>query len=326
MRVLVTGSSGTLGSAAWRRLVAAGHRVRCFDLTATGELKRAARRGEIEIETGDIRDPAAVARAVTDAQAIIHLAAILAPASEVDPELSAAVNVGGTRNVIAAASAVAPEALLVYPSSVTVYGRSQHLPPPRTADEPLRPVDCYSSHKAKCEDLVRMSALSWTILRIGVALAPGATRVSGGVLGTLFEVAPDNRLEYVHPDDVARAMERVLECPAARGRVLLIGGGPACRIRQRDLLDAYFFAVGLGPLPAAAFGAAPYYTDWLDTAESERLLRYQQRTFADFQRAVRRRYRFLRPFVAAIRPIARWAVLRHSGPWRERRRNPDGAA
>jgi hypothetical protein len=70
--------------------------------------------------------------------------------------------------------------------------------------------------------------------------------------------------------------------------------------------------------PRAAFGVASYYTDWMDTAESERLLRDQRHTFATFRRDLARRLRPVRGALAPLRPLVWRSLLRFSGPWRSR--------
>ena len=42
--------------------------------------------------------------------------------------------------------------------------------------------------------------------------------------------------------------------------------------RVREIVERVLTAAGVGMLPAAAFTTAPFATDWLDTAESQRLL------------------------------------------------------
>ena len=55
---------------------------------------------------GDLRDPGRVNAVVAEAcpDAILHVAAVIAPLAYVRPQLARAVNVGGTRNLLEAAA------------------------------------------------------------------------------------------------------------------------------------------------------------------------------------------------------------------------------
>ena len=307
MRILCTGGYGALGRRVIRELSARGHRVAAFDRpTPRTRLLAARTRALAHTVWGDIRDPDAVREAVRGQAAIIHLAGILPPSSERSPHLAEQVNVGGTRNLLSALeeSPSPRRPLFVFASSVAAYGPGQRSEgaPLRTADDPLTPVDAYSRSKATCELLVRESSVPWTILRIGVAVDPTAPAAALEVFRQLMATHPANRLETVDPSDLALAIANALETPAARGRILLIGGGPRCQIRQRDLLGAITDGLGLPALPDSAFGALPFYTDWLDTSESQRLLRYQRHDFETFRRELAT---LLRPARLLLGPVRR---------------------
>ena len=319
MRVLVTGAFGTLGRAAVRELTARDHEVRCLDVPTRANRRAARRRpAGVEVAWGDVRDPATLRAAVAGRDAVLHGAAILAPASESDPERSWAVNVDGTRAVVAALEAVAPDAVLVFPSSISVFGADPARTTPVRADDPVVASDNYTRQKIACEEIVRASRLRWVVLRVGVCVDPTARQLDAAAIRLVFDVAPDNRVEYVHPEDVARAQANTLERPEAWRRVLLVGGGAACRVRHRDLVSTIFDALGLDAPPPEAFGDAPYYTDWMDTAESERLLCYQRRTFDDFRAEMTASLSTVRAFVRPARPLVRRWLLGHSRPWRQR--------
>jgi nucleoside-diphosphate-sugar epimerase len=317
VHVLLTGAFGNLGSATLRELLSAGHQVRCFDQPSRSA-RRAARAlpGAAEVVWGDIGDREALARAAADRDAVIHDAALIPPASERDPGLTHRVNVEGTRNVLEACRAAPAKPRLVFASSVSVFGPTPDRPPPRRADEPVHPTDHYSRSKLACEEMIRASGLAWVILRLGAA----APEVPRGLLdfdaAAFFRVDPDTRVEFVHPCDVALAQTRAIEVPEAVGRILLIGGGPSCQVRMRDLGRVYFEAMGIGRLPDAAFGREPFYTDWMDTSESQALLGYQRHSFDDFRRAVERRMRFARPLLRPFGALIRRRLLRQSAAWR----------
>ncbi|MBD5785024.1 NAD-dependent epimerase/dehydratase family protein [Cellulosimicrobium terreum] len=94
MRVLVTGASGLLGGAVARVLAARGDQVRTFQRRPSGVTG-------VEDAAGSLVDPRAVAAAVTEVDAVVHLAAKVSLAG--DPAEFAAVNVEGTRTLLDAA-------------------------------------------------------------------------------------------------------------------------------------------------------------------------------------------------------------------------------
>ena len=323
MRVLVTGAFGRLGQEGLERLLREGHSVIAFDVPNKRNA-RAARRfaHRMHVVWGDVRSPDDVRPCVTQCDAIIHNAAVLAPASEKHPELAREVNVGGTKNILAAMGQREEPPVIVFASSLSVCGPRAPGGPPLTAADPAIGTDHYTSNKAECEALLEESGLPFVILRIGVSVGAKAAAgdLSGDVFRVLFSINPDTRLEWVHPEDVALAQARAIETPAAFGKILMIGGGRECRITFRELYGEMFDATGVGRFPPEAYGAGEYYCDWLDTDESQRLLRYQRITFADFITELRHASRFTRPAVRLLSPIIRRVMLRYSDAWQAHKR------
>ncbi len=313
MKILLTGAFGNIGSRLLRLLLQRGHTLRGFDMPTPANLKAArGLAGDLALAWGDLRQPADVQAAVQGQEAIIHLAFIIPHISitgvdsEAQPDWARAVNVDGTRALLAAAQAEPRPPRLVFASSLHVFGRTQDQPPPRTAADPVRPVEHYAHHKVECEALVRASGLPWSILRLPATL-PVRPILDPG----LFAVPLGNRIEFAHVDDVALALANAVESDAVWGRLLLIGGGPRCQFYYGDLVRRVLKAVGVGMLPAEAFALTPYSTDWLDTAESERLLHYQRRTLDDYLRDLRAALGRRRWLIGLFRPfIRRWLLGR----------------
>lgn len=314
MNVLLTGAFGNIGLHTLRELLAQGHTVRCFDV-ANKANRRQARRvpGPIDVVWGDLRNPADVAAAVRGQDAIIHLAFVLPKlsltgvGSEDRPDFAREVNVGGTLNLLAAAKASPRQPRFVFTSSLHVFGRTQHVPPPRRVSDPVQPVEHYAWHKVTCEEMVKGSGLRWAILRLGASM-PIRLIVDPGV----FDVPLDNRIEYVHGRDVALALANTLRTEAAWGKIWLVGGGPACQLLYRDMATQVLEAFGVGMLPDWAFTTTPFSTDWLDTAESQRVLQFQRHTLQDYVADVRAALGPKRPAVVALRPLIRRQLLRLS--------------
>jgi len=114
--VLVTGASGFIGSHLVRRSMQEGCRVRA--LIRQGNVPEWMRQQEVEVVEGDIRDAAAVGRAVAGCDLVFHAAALTSDWG--DPQEFADINIGGTRNVAEAALRNRVERL-VYVSSYEVF-------------------------------------------------------------------------------------------------------------------------------------------------------------------------------------------------------------
>lgn len=303
MHVLLTGAFGNLGLNTLHHLLAQGHSVTCLDLDTPRNRKVAAGiDGNIRIVWGDITHPDTVREAVRSADAIVHHAAMLPPATDLFPEKAWQVNVEATQLLITTLKASKLDGVFVYPSSLTVFGITQDREPPRRVMEPVNPTDEYTRAKVACEEALRKSGLNYVILRVGVAIGLDHSKAGLDVLRSQFAVAPDNRLEFVHPDDVALACANALARPAAWKRILLLGGGKSCQIRQRDMINGVFGAAGFH-FDDSAFGNEPFYTDWLDTRESQSVLEFQRHSWADFTDEAAHQLRWLRRALWPLMPL-----------------------
>jgi nucleoside-diphosphate-sugar epimerase len=227
--------------------------------------------------------------------------------SEEEPDWAREINVGGTKNLIQAILAQPQPPKLLFSSSFHIYGYTQDQIPPRKVTDLPQPVEHYAHHKVECERMVRESGLDWSIFRLAAALPLRLIMDSG-----MFDVALDNRIEFVHTRDVGLAIANALEIEEAWGKVWHIGGGAACQLTQRQLVESVLGTVGLGMLPEDAFPSEPYPTDWLDTTESQRVLKFQRYTLQDYLRDLRARLGFRRYFVWLLSPVIRLWLLSKS--------------
>lgn len=321
MRVLVTGAFGRLGREGIKRLLGEGHSVTALDVPNRRNRKAARQFADrLRIVWGDIRSAADVDTAVADCDAIIHNAGVLAPASELHPDLAYAVNVGGTNNILGAMKRKKKTPIIVFASSLAVCGPRVPGSPPLTGDLPAIATDNYTSNKAECERLLRESGLPYVIFRIGVSVGVRAAAgdLSPDVFRMLFSINPDTRLEWIHPKDVALAQLRAIESRGAIGKTWMIGGGERCRLTFREFYGAMFEATGLGRFPLEAYGSDAYYCDWLETDESQSLLRYQRISFDEFIGQLRKESRLTRPLVRMASPLIRSYMLRYSDAWQNK--------
>src|SRR5688572_13655777 len=127
MRVLITGGAGFIGKKLAVRLLERGElrgspieRLTLFDV---GEPEGLPADPRLELRTGDITRPGVVFDLLRPRQdAIYHLAAVVSGAAEADFDLGYAVNLDGTRHLLAAARAFGQQPRLVFASSVAVFG------------------------------------------------------------------------------------------------------------------------------------------------------------------------------------------------------------
>lgn len=133
-KVLVTGADGFIGSHLVESLLEKNYDVKAFsfynsfntwgwlDILPADKLK------EIEIFTGDIRDPNGVREAMTGCDIVFHLAALIAiPFSYHSPDSYVDTNIKGTLNVLQAAKQLHLRRILITSTS-EVYGTAQYVP------------------------------------------------------------------------------------------------------------------------------------------------------------------------------------------------------
>jgi nucleoside-diphosphate-sugar epimerase len=312
--VFVTGAFGNLGQMVIQALKKHEYRVLAMDLDNPRNRKLANSSHDYDdIIWGDLRNTD-FKPLIQNCIAVIHLAAVLPPVTETAPELAWDINVNATLRLIDAIEVSTNKPLLVYPSSVTLFGCPEPAHTLMRSDDNVSASDNYTRHKLAVEERLAASQIPWSVLRVGVSVDSRTLGADLSMMRKLFAVSPDNPLEYVHPCDVATAMVNAINNPRAVGKILLIGGGESCRITQHQFLSAALDALGVG-LPRSMLGTARYYTSWMDTTESQDILQFQQHTFADYQQDMRQRLRFFRPFLTLLAPLVRWflgRVLRSS--------------
>ncbi len=131
-KILVTGSSGFIGSHLTEKLVAMGCDVTAFVKynfqNDWGWLENSEVKDEIEIYTGDIRDYDAVYDAVDNIDVVFHLAALIGiPYSYKSPLAYIKTNVVGTYNILQAARQHDINKIIITSTSET-YGTAQYIP------------------------------------------------------------------------------------------------------------------------------------------------------------------------------------------------------
>ena len=164
-RILITGGAGCIGAATVYHLIEKGA-AEVHILSRTGNQGNLSlwfddlQNPQIHMIKGDVTDRdsmIALVREIEPTQ-IVHLAAFQSPDCDAQPDTGLAVNVGGTRNILAAAESL-PGGIerFVFASSAAVYGSRFRYPGPTVKEsDPLLPPNLYGVWKVAGEHLARL--------------------------------------------------------------------------------------------------------------------------------------------------------------------------
>ncbi len=251
--VLVTGGAGYVGVAVCEALLASGRRVRVLDVLLHDQTAIADRleRAGVEVMRADIRSPDARRQALLEAEAVVHLAAIVGdPACARDPALSQLVNVEAARAMIADAGDAGAQRF-VFASTCSNYGRMADPTVPITEEGELAPVSLYAAQKVQIErSLLNGGAGAPKPVCLRFATVYGAAprmRFDLTVNEFTRDLWADRDLEvfgeqfwrpYVHVRDAARGVCTVLDASPdlVSSEVFNVGCSQA-NYRKLDLVD-----------------------------------------------------------------------------------------
>src|SRR3954467_14678845 len=242
-KVCVTGAAGFIGGHVAEELLRRGHEVVGLDDFSSGKRETAAllsRDPQFRMVEGSIADPAAVARAVTGARWVFHLAAIPSvPLSMAEPERTTAVNVGGTVNVLEAARRSGTRRV-VLACSCAAYGDGPEQP--KHENLVPRPMSPYAAQKIACElyaqTYTRAYGLPCVALRFfnvygprqdpkseyAAAIPRFTTRLLAGQRPIVFGDGQQTR-DFVHVSDVVRANLLAASSQTAPGEIVNVASG-----------------------------------------------------------------------------------------------------
>ena len=237
-RVLITGADGFIGSHLTEMLVEKGYKVKALSqynsFNNWGWLEDVNCKNDIEVVTGDIRDPHYCNHITKDIDIVFHLAALIAiPYSYVAPGSYVDTNVKGTMN-ICQASKENGVSRVIHTSTSEVYGTAQYVP----IDEqhPLQAQSPYSATKIAA-DAMAISYFNAFDLPVTIARpfnTYGPRQSARAVIPTIItqiatgkkeimlgDVTPTRDFNYV--EDTCRGFISLMESDAVIGETINIG-------------------------------------------------------------------------------------------------------
>ena len=236
--VLITGGAGSVGKRLVDRFLKAGQSVRIFDLPIM-DFTDLENLDGVEILQGDITNPSDVNAAVTNISGAVHLAAILPPNSEKNRDITFAVNVGGTKNLIDAIHQNQPNAKLVFTSSISTYGDTSSESPPILVDHPQNAIDVYAESKMVSESDLKSSSIPWVILRIASIAVPAFMEPPEP-----WPFTSAQRVEMIHRDDVVDALFASVLEEQSSNKIFNIAGGKSWQKHGSDYVNDFFDFMG----------------------------------------------------------------------------------
>jgi NAD dependent epimerase/dehydratase len=291
--VLITGADGFIGSHLTELLVKEGYTVKALSqynsLNHWGWLEHVDCRDEIEIFSGDIRDPYFCRHITQNVDVVFHLAALIAiPYSYIAPDSYVETNVKGTLNICQAALERGVSRV-IHTSTSEVYGTARYVP----IDEkhPIQPQSPYSASKIG-SDAIAMSFFNAFDLPLTIARpfnTYGPRQSARAVIPTIIsqiangkkkiklgDVTPTRDFNYV--TDTCRGFLELARCDKAIGETVNIGsnfeisvGDTLGLIRELMGSDVEFLTDGQRLRP----GKSEVFRLWCDNAKIRQLTGFE---------------------------------------------------
>ena len=294
-KILVTGADGFIGSHLTEELLKSGCNVRAFVLynsfNSWGWLDYTHKslQDNLEIFSGDIRDPHGVQEAMKGCEVVIHLAALIAiPYSYHSPDTYVDTNIKGTLNILQAARKLGVEKV-VHTSTSEVYGTARFTP--INEEHPLQGQSPYSATKIAADQMAIAFYNSFDtpvgIIRPFNTYGPRQSAraviptvvtqiASGQCLIKLGSTHPTRDFNYVK--DTVKGFIAVAESDASVGKVINIGSNYEISIGELVELIAEIMQVKI-EIQTEPIRLRPEKSEverlWADNTKAKKLLGWE---------------------------------------------------
>lgn len=283
-KILLTGASGTVGYEVLKQL---HFKKNLYEIIVLDRETRRAKKklkdfkNDIHIIYGDISNKEDLLKIDSEIDVAIHLAAIIHPFADENPELAHRVNTLGTEKLIRVLEKTSPRTFFIYSSSISVYGDRLKNPWIEVTDKLAPSIgDEYAKTKIKSERIIQDSKLDWSIFRLAAIM--GGLKVSKFMFHQPFATS----LEIATPEDTGRAFVNAIEKEKQLSkRIFNLGGGKECQISYENFLKESFKIYGLGKFDFApkAFAEKNFHCGFYkDGDELNDILDFRKDTLLSF--------------------------------------------
>lgn len=257
-RVLITGGCGFIGANLIRKLLADGTDVIVWDNLASGRLEYLDGL-EVEVVRGDIADTEKLAKAMADADVVVHLAASGNVVDSVsDPAANFRANAMGTFSVLDAARAADVPKLVFSSTGGALIGNAA---PPVSEESLPKPISPYGASKltgeAYCSAFAHSYGMNTVALRFANIYGPYSGHKKGAITrffralhkGEPLEIFGDGSAsrDFLHVDDLCDGIQRAVGADLPGATVAHVASGVETSVAE--LADACRRAAGLPDHP-----------------------------------------------------------------------------
>lgn len=258
LRILLTGASGNMGSFVLKELLKNNKNYE-LHLTALNskedheKLNKYKSEENLTIHWGNLTDYEYVNQCVKHSDIVLHVAALVSPAADYNPELAMKINYGSTRNIISSIEEQGRSNQVKVVFIGTVAETGDRMPPIHwgRVGDPIKPsfYDYYAVSKVAAKRLLIESCIeNWVSLRQTGIMGPAMSQVQDAIAN---HNCLNNVLEYVSDRDSGRLLgnlclkefEETLD-QSFWGHVYNIGGGESCRVEALTMSERLYRELG----------------------------------------------------------------------------------
>ena len=317
INILLTGASGTIGFEVLQQLCLQLNKYRVTIIVKnTGKNKRCFKSYDkkVHIVYGDITDESIIKEVCINQHVVIHLAALIPPIADDHPELAYKVNFTATQYLVNSLQQYAPDAFLLFSSSIAVYGD-------RLTDHNIKvgdvltacAGDVYARTKIEAEQMIMGSTINWSIFRLTAIM--GKHKMSR----LMFHMPLETRMEIATPKDTARAFVNAIDKKAVLSKKIFnLGGGVQMRLTYQELLSRSFAVFGLGPVdfPEHSFAKKNFHCGYyIDGDELEQIVSFRADNLETYFDQLRNSFSPIKRFMASLlKKMIKRKLLKQSEP------------